>query len=143
MQEATVLDTSCNPTSLFRLSSVYFNNICKFLQIAIMGCIVNGPGEMADADFGYVGGAPDKIDLYVGKVRSLITLAESLTFLFRNLFFKEVDLQSLIACWLTPIPCFDLQEVVKRGIPMATATDALVQLIKDHGRWVEPEDVAN
>lgn len=33
-----------------------------------MGCIVNGPGEMADADFGYVGGAPDKIDLYVGKV---------------------------------------------------------------------------
>jgi len=38
------------------------------LQIAIMGCIVNGPGEMADADFGYVGGAPGKIDLYVGKV---------------------------------------------------------------------------
>ena len=37
-------------------------------QIAIMGCIVNGPGEMADADFGYVGGAPGKIDLYVGKV---------------------------------------------------------------------------
>ena len=33
-----------------------------------MGCIVNGPGEMADADFGYVGGAPGKIDLYVGKV---------------------------------------------------------------------------
>ena len=30
-------------------------------------CIVNGPGEMADADFGYVGGAPGKIDLYVGK----------------------------------------------------------------------------
>lgn len=39
------------------------------LQIAIMGCIVNGPGEMADADFGYVGGAPGKIDLYVGKVK--------------------------------------------------------------------------
>lgn len=38
------------------------------VQIAIMGCIVNGPGEMADADFGYVGGAPGKIDLYVGKV---------------------------------------------------------------------------
>ena len=32
-----------------------------------MGCIVNGPGEMADADFGYVGGAPGKVDLYVGK----------------------------------------------------------------------------
>ena len=37
------------------------------LKIAIMGCIVNGPGEMADADFGYVGGAPDQINLYVGK----------------------------------------------------------------------------
>ncbi len=39
----------------------------KGLKIAIMGCIVNGPGEMADADFGYVGGAPGKINLYVGK----------------------------------------------------------------------------
>ncbi|BBN11194.1 (E)-4-hydroxy-3-methylbut-2-enyl-diphosphate synthase [Marchantia polymorpha subsp. ruderalis] len=69
------------------------------VSIAIMGCIVNGPGEMADADFGYVGGAPDKIDLYVGK------------------------------------------DVVKRGIPMSTATEALIQLIKDNGRWVEPEVV--
>jgi len=66
------------------------------VAIAIMGCIVNGPGEMADADFGYVGGAPGKIDLYVGK------------------------------------------EVVLRGIASETACDALVQLIKDHGRWVEP-----
>jgi (E)-4-hydroxy-3-methylbut-2-enyl-diphosphate synthase len=33
------------------------------VAIAVMGCIVNGPGEMADADFGYVGGAPGKIDL--------------------------------------------------------------------------------
>ncbi|MAS64368.1 MAG: 4-hydroxy-3-methylbut-2-en-1-yl diphosphate synthase [Coraliomargarita sp.] len=39
----------------------------KGVTIAIMGCIVNGPGEMADADFGYVGGAPNKINLYVGK----------------------------------------------------------------------------
>ena len=39
----------------------------KGVRIAIMGCIVNGPGEMADADFGYVGGAPEKINLYVGK----------------------------------------------------------------------------
>ena len=39
----------------------------KGVRIAIMGCIVNGPGEMADADFGYVGGAPNKINLYVGK----------------------------------------------------------------------------
>lgn len=66
------------------------------VSIAIMGCIVNGPGEMADADFGYVGGAPGKIDLYVGKT------------------------------------------VVKRGIEMEKATDALIQLIKDHGRWVDP-----
>uniref|UniRef100_A0A061S1H7 4-hydroxy-3-methylbut-2-en-1-yl diphosphate synthase (ferredoxin), chloroplastic n=1 Tax=Tetraselmis sp. GSL018 TaxID=582737 RepID=A0A061S1H7_9CHLO len=69
------------------------------VSIAIMGCIVNGPGEMADADFGYVGGAPGKIDLYVGK------------------------------------------EVVQRGIPHDKATDALIQLIKDHDRWVEPEEV--
>ncbi|XP_073066444.1 4-hydroxy-3-methylbut-2-en-1-yl diphosphate synthase (ferredoxin), chloroplastic-like [Primulina eburnea] len=66
------------------------------VSIAIMGCIVNGPGEMADADFGYVGGAPGKIDLYVGKT------------------------------------------VVKRGIAMEQATDALIRLIKDNGRWVEP-----
>lgn len=39
----------------------------KGVKIAIMGCIVNGPGEMADADFGYVGGAPNRINLYVGK----------------------------------------------------------------------------
>lgn len=38
----------------------------KGVKIAVMGCIVNGPGEMADADFGYVGGAPNKINLYVG-----------------------------------------------------------------------------
>ena len=38
----------------------------KGVKIAVMGCIVNGPGEMSDADFGYVGGAPNKINLYVG-----------------------------------------------------------------------------
>jgi len=37
------------------------------VRLAIMGCIVNGPGEMADADFGYVGGAPGQVNLYVGK----------------------------------------------------------------------------
>lgn len=41
----------------------------KDVKIAIMGCIVNGPGEMADADFGYVGSGPAKIDLYVGAER--------------------------------------------------------------------------
>jgi (E)-4-hydroxy-3-methylbut-2-enyl-diphosphate synthase len=40
----------------------------KGVKIAIMGCIVNGPGEMADADFGYVGGAPGKVNLYIGKI---------------------------------------------------------------------------
>jgi len=39
----------------------------KNIAIAVMGCIVNGPGEMADADFGYVGGAPNKVSLYVGR----------------------------------------------------------------------------
>ncbi len=42
-------------------------NHLKGVKIAIMGCIVNGPGEMADADFGYVGGGPGRIHLYVGK----------------------------------------------------------------------------
>ncbi len=68
----------------------------KGVKIAIMGCIVNGPGEMADADFGYVGGAPDKINLYVGK------------------------------------------ECVKKGIPATDADQALIDLIKTHGKWVEP-----
>jgi len=68
------------------------------VAIAIMGCIVNGPGEMADADFGYVGGAPGKVDLYVGK------------------------------------------EVVKRAIPNAVACDALVDLIKEYGRWVDKDE---
>ncbi len=42
-------------------------NHLKGVKIAIMGCIVNGPGEMADADFGYVGSGPGKISLYKGK----------------------------------------------------------------------------
>jgi (E)-4-hydroxy-3-methylbut-2-enyl-diphosphate synthase len=41
----------------------------KGVKIAVMGCIVNGPGEMADADFGYVGTAPGKISLWVGKMQ--------------------------------------------------------------------------
>ena len=72
----------------------------KGVKIAIMGCIVNGPGEMADADFGYVGGAPGKINLYVGK---------------------------------TP---------VKFNIPEADAVDRLKDLIREHGKWVEPVEAA-
>jgi (E)-4-hydroxy-3-methylbut-2-enyl-diphosphate synthase len=68
----------------------------KGVKIAIMGCIVNGPGEMADADFGYVGGAPGKVNLYVGK---------------------------------TP---------VKFNIPEAEAVERLKDLIREHGKWVEP-----
>jgi len=68
----------------------------KGVTIAIMGCIVNGPGEMADADFGYVGGAPGKINLYVGK------------------------------------------ECVKYNVPAAEALDRLIDLIKEHGKWIEP-----
>ena len=49
----------------------------KGVKIAIMGCIVNGPGEMADADFGYVGGAPNKINLYVGKTPVKFNIPEA------------------------------------------------------------------
>ena len=67
----------------------------KGVRIAVMGCIVNGPGEMADADFGYVGGAPGKINLYVGK------------------------------------------EAVKFNIPADEAVERLIDLIKEHDKWVE------
>jgi (E)-4-hydroxy-3-methylbut-2-enyl-diphosphate synthase len=69
----------------------------KGVKIAIMGCIVNGPGEMADADFGYVGGAPNKINLYVGK------------------------------------------KPVRFNIPEDEAVERLVDLIREHGKWREPE----
>jgi (E)-4-hydroxy-3-methylbut-2-enyl-diphosphate synthase len=68
----------------------------KGVKIAIMGCIVNGPGEMADADFGYVGGAPGKVNLYVGKT------------------------------------------AVKFNIPEVEAVERLKDLIREHGKWVEP-----
>jgi 4-hydroxy-3-methylbut-2-en-1-yl diphosphate synthase IspG/GcpE len=48
----------------------------KGVRIAVMGCIVNGPGEMADVDFGYVGGAPGKINLYVGKTALKFNIPE-------------------------------------------------------------------
>ena len=70
----------------------------KGVKIAIMGCIVNGPGEMADADFGYVGGAPGKINLYVGR------------------------------------------EPVRFNIPEADAVESLVDLIREHDKWVEPAE---
>ena len=59
----------------------------KGVKIAIMGCIVNGPGEMADADFGYVGSGPGRITLYKGKdvvkrsVSSDIAVEELITLL--------------------------------------------------------------
>lgn len=67
------------------------------VKIAIMGCIVNGPGEMADADFGYVGSKPGKIDLYVGKAC-----------VEKNIDFSEADdrLVALIKAhdrWLEPV----------------------------------------
>jgi (E)-4-hydroxy-3-methylbut-2-enyl-diphosphate synthase len=75
-------------------------NHLKGVKIAIMGCIVNGPGEMADADFGYVGGAPGKVNLYVGK------------------------------------------KPVKFNIPEAEAVNRLVDLIREHGRWVDAPSTA-
>jgi 1-hydroxy-2-methyl-2-(E)-butenyl 4-diphosphate synthase len=68
----------------------------KGVRIAVMGCIVNGPGEMADADFGYVGGAPGKINLYVGKT------------------------------------------AVKFNIPEDEAVARLIDLIKEHDKWIDP-----
>lgn len=65
-------------------------NHLKGLKIAIMGCIVNGPGEMADADFGYVGSGPGKITLYKGKeivkrnVDSAIAVDELINLLKEN-----------------------------------------------------------
>jgi (E)-4-hydroxy-3-methylbut-2-enyl-diphosphate synthase len=67
----------------------------KGVRIAVMGCIVNGPGEMADADFGYVGGAPGKINLYVGK------------------------------------------QPVKFNIPEDEAVERLIDLIREHGKWID------
>jgi len=71
-------------------------NHLKGVKIAIMGCIVNGPGEMADADFGYVGSGPGKITLYKGKdvmkrnVNSEVAVDELINLL------KEND------AWITP-----------------------------------------
>jgi (E)-4-hydroxy-3-methylbut-2-enyl-diphosphate synthase len=75
-----------------------FTHHLKGVKIAIMGCIVNGPGEMADADFGYVGSGPGKITLYKGKeivkrgVDSAIAMEELINLL------KESE------AWIDPIP---------------------------------------
>ncbi len=61
-----------NTTQKIRASTGHL----KGVRIAVMGCIVNGPGEMADADFGYVGGAPGKINLYVGKTAVKFNIPE-------------------------------------------------------------------
>lgn len=69
----------------------------KGVKIAIMGCIVNGPGEMADADFGYVGSGPGKITLYKGKevvkrnVPSDIAVSELIQLLKDNEAWVEVE----------------------------------------------------
>ncbi len=57
----------------------------KGLKIAVMGCIVNGPGEMADADYGYVGSGPDKVNLYKGNklVKSNVRQDDALEELIR------------------------------------------------------------
>ena len=53
------------PTTIQRIKAA--TSHLKGLKIGIMGCIVNGPGEMADADYGYVGAARGKVSLYRGK----------------------------------------------------------------------------
>ena len=49
----------------------------KGVKIAVMGCIVNGLGEMADADFGHVSGAPGKLNLHVGKTAVKFNIPEA------------------------------------------------------------------
>ncbi len=73
----------------------------KGLKIAIMGCIVNGPGEMADADFGYVGSGPGKITLYKGKevmkrnVNSETAVSELIKLLKESDVWLETDYRSV------------------------------------------------
>lgn len=72
-------------------------NHLKGVKIAIMGCIVNGPGEMADADFGYVGSGPGKITLYKGKevvkrnVDSAVAVDELINLLKENEAWVEIS----------------------------------------------------
>ncbi|MCU4174705.1 (E)-4-hydroxy-3-methylbut-2-enyl-diphosphate synthase [Carboxylicivirga sp. N1Y90] len=69
----------------------------KGLKVGVMGCIVNGVGEMADADYGYIGSGPGTVSL------------------FKN------------------------REMVKRNLPKAEAVNELINLIKEHGDWFDPE----
>ncbi len=69
----------------------------KGLKIAVMGCIVNGPGEMADAHYGYVGAGKGRVMLYKGR------------------------------------------EIMKKNIEEASAVNELIQLIKLHGDWQDPD----
>ena len=71
-------------------------NHLKGIKIGIMGCIVNGPGEIADADYGYVGTGPERINLYKEKT------------------------------------------VVRKNVHESEAVDALIDLIKENGDWIDP-----
>ncbi|MAO31862.1 MAG: 4-hydroxy-3-methylbut-2-en-1-yl diphosphate synthase [Crocinitomicaceae bacterium] len=71
-------------------------NHLKGVKIGIMGCIVNGPGEMADADYGYVGTGPERINLYKEKT------------------------------------------VVRKNVHESEAVNALIDLIKENGDWIDP-----
>jgi (E)-4-hydroxy-3-methylbut-2-enyl-diphosphate synthase len=66
------------------------------VKIAVMGCVVNGLGELADADFGYMGSGVGKVNLYVGK------------------------------------------DCVAKNLPADEADERLIELMKVHGRWVDP-----
>src|SRR5437763_9963103 len=77
-------------------------NHLKGVKIAIMGCIVNGPGEMADADFGYVGSGPGKVTLYKGKevmkrnVNSEVAVEELIKLLKDSDVWIEPDYRSVV-----------------------------------------------
>jgi len=71
-------------------------NHLKGVKIAVMGCIVNGPGELADADYGYIGSGPGKVSIYKSK------------------------------------------EALEKNIPAETAVERLIEVIKEHGDWLDP-----
>ena len=84
-------------TAKIRNKTSHLNGV----KIGIMGCIVNGPGEMADADYGYVGSGPGKIHLYKEKT------------------------------------------IVRKNVPDVDAVDALIELIRENGDWVDVEKQDN
>lgn len=113
-----------------------------------MGCIVNGVGEMADADFGYVGGAPGKVSgVYKYHVLRKGERVQWCWDLHRRLPLKRcADTASVLMQTYflhnrrrNQVDLYVGKELVQRGIPNEEACDALIDLIKANDRWVDKE----